>query len=457
MSVTNQVMKKVEKIVLADPDVSTEFSAAGTTLSLRGTTSAQIGYQGGSTVTLKDNRKLSTQQNIVLIQKGLAKIPGILPVVTPYDIVTQILTGGATNMEVDVFGQDYAQVTKAAHMVQSKMQGIAGLDAVDLGVQESTPTMEFNIDRDEAASLGVSYNDIATAIDTATNGNLASYYQELGFQYPIYVQEPEYARKTGNQLMTLPITPSSANSSPSVNGTGSPTTITLGQVAQPMYVYTPNQITRINRQRYIAVTGRVSPGRSESEIQAQITKSLDGVNLGNGIYWQYGLTQQRRGEEFAGLGLAVFMAIALIYIVLASQFESYVYPLIVLCSVPLCGIGVVLALFLTGRNFGLTAFIGLLMLIGIAVKNGILLVDYTNQLRTKGMSRDNAILQAGAHSFTANPDDVQRSHFRNDAFSPATWKGFRNGGSFGYGRCWRPVYFHCFNPIRGSCRLYFVR
>jgi HAE1 family hydrophobic/amphiphilic exporter-1 len=396
LSVTNEDMKKVEKIILADTDVATEFSAAGTTLSLRGTTTAQIGYQGGATVTLKDDRKHSTQQNIVEIQKGLAKIPGILAIVTPYDIVTQILTGGATNMEVDVFGQDYAAVTKAAHVVQSKMQSIAGLDAVDLGVQESTPTMEFNIDRAKAATLGVSYNDIATAIDTSTNGNLASYYQELGFQYPIYVQVPEAQRKTGPQLMTMPITPSNANSSPSVNGSVSnPTTITLGQIAKPAYVYTPNQITRINRQRYIAVTGRVSPGRSESEIQSQITKSLDGVNLGNGIYWDYGTNQKRRGQEFAGLGLAVFMAIALIYIVLASQFESYVYPLIVLCSVPLCGIGVVLALFITGRNFSLTAFIGLLMLIGIAVKNGILLVDYTNQLRAKGMSRDNAIVTAG--------------------------------------------------------------
>lgn len=88
------------------------------------------------------------------------------------------------------------------------------------------------------------------------------------------------------------------------------------------------------------------------------------------------------------------MAVALIYIVLASQFESFVYPLIVLCSVPLCGVGAVLALFLTGRAFGLTAFIGLLMLVGIVVKNGILLVDYTNQLRGRGMPRNAAILQA---------------------------------------------------------------
>src|SRR5205085_5224848 len=114
-----------------------------------------------------------------------------------------------------------------------------------------------------------------------------------------------------------------------------------------------------------------------------------------GYYWQFGLNQRQRQQEFAGLGLAVGMAIALINMLLASQFESFVHPLTMLAAVPLSAIGVALALFLTGRAFGLTAFIGLLLLIGIVVKNGILLIDYTNQLRGRGMGRDEAILQAG--------------------------------------------------------------
>lgn len=94
------------------------------------------------------------------------------------------------------------------------------------------------------------------------------------------------------------------------------------------------------------------------------------------------------------MGLAVFLAIALIYMVLASQFESFVHPLTILVSVPLAVIGVILALFLTGRSFGLTAFIGLLLLVGIVVKNGILLIDYTNLLRSRGRTRDDAVLEA---------------------------------------------------------------
>jgi len=119
------------------------------------------------------------------------------------------------------------------------------------------------------------------------------------------------------------------------------------------------------------------------------------VKLPRGYYWDWGTTQKQRVDEFSGLGVAVLLAVGLIYILLAAQFESFVHPLTVLASVPLSAIGVILALFLTGRAFGLTAFIGLLMLVGIVVKNGILLVDYTNVLRSRGLDRTTAVLEAG--------------------------------------------------------------
>src|SRR5207237_5045359 len=114
-----------------------------------------------------------------------------------------------------------------------------------------------------------------------------------------------------------------------------------------------------------------------------------------GLYGDWGANQKRQAEEFSGMWLAVVLAVCLIYMLLASQFESCIHPLTVLLSVPLSAVGVILALFLSGRAFGLTAFIGLLMLVGIVVKNGILLVDYTNVLRARGTPRDEAVLTAG--------------------------------------------------------------
>jgi len=391
-------MKTVEQHLLANKDVESVFSAAGSNLSIRGTSTVQISYQAGAIVRLKDNRKLSTQENIKLIQRDLGRIPGIRALVTPYDLVTQVLTGGATNMEIDVFGNDEDQLMAKCKEIMDALRQVPGLQSVDLGVQDATPEVQWKVDRQKAQQLGVNFTDIANTLTTATSGSLSSYYQEKGFQYPIYVQVPENQRKTIAELLKLPVTSSTApaaNSAvnPTVTASSASHQIQLSQVATPIMALGPNQLTRINRRRFISVTGRVQD-RSESDVQADIQKTLNKIEFPSGMTWQFGLQQQRRADEFSGLGSAIFLAIALIYMLLATQFESFIYPLVVLTSVPLCALGVLLALFLTGRLFGLTAFIGLLMLIGIVVKNGILLVDYTSQLRHRGYKRDDALLTA---------------------------------------------------------------
>jgi HAE1 family hydrophobic/amphiphilic exporter-1 len=405
-SQTDNVIRRMEKIIMDDPNTQTVFSASGTNLGFRGASNQQIGYQGAATVTLKDSRKKSTQDDVTDIQKKLNQIPGVRALITPYDLVTQILTGGATNMEVDVFGQNYDDITAKAKEVLNAMRAVPGLESVDLGVQEATPELHWNVDRAKAAQLGISFSDIANELQAATTGVLSTYYLEDGFQYPIYVQMPIDQRKTVASLLTLPITPTlsqtvSANttgtsSAPSTTSTATlqgPAPVQLSQVATPQVVLGPNEIDRLNRQRYISVTGRVV-GRSFSEVQDDVQAAVNKIQFPQGMTWDFGLNQKRQGDEFAGLGLAVFLAISLIYMLLASQFESFIYPLIVLTSVPLCALGVILAMFISGRAFGLTAFIGVLMLIGIVVKNGILLVDYTNTLRGRGLSRDEAILTA---------------------------------------------------------------
>jgi HAE1 family hydrophobic/amphiphilic exporter-1 len=256
-------------------------------------------------------------------------------------------------------------------------------------VQDASPEVQWHIDRAKAQQYGISFSDVASALDDSTSGTLSSYYQEGGLQFPILVQVQEDQRKSVDQLLALPIQTKMKVGA----GQVSPT-IRLGDIATPTVANGPNEITRINRQRYIAVTGRVS-GRSEGDVQADIASSMRAAALPEGMRWDFGVNQKRRADEYSGMGAAVLLAVALIYMLLASQFESFVYPLVVLTSVPLCAIGVVLALFLSGRAFGLTAFIGLLMLVGIVVKNGILLVDYTNQLRGRGVPRDEAVLTAG--------------------------------------------------------------
>jgi HAE1 family hydrophobic/amphiphilic exporter-1 len=383
---TNETIRLIERLVLQNPNVQTVLSSAGANISMGGGGGRLAPYQGGMMVKLKDSRHESTLDVIRDLRKQLSGVPGVRPQLTQSDLVSNLMTGGNQNLEVDIYGEDLATLAGISRDVLQRVADVRGLENVDVNWDEAMPEVRFKVDRRKATQLGISFSDIANTINTATNGTTSSYYQEKGFQYPIIVRLPESARKTVPALENLAIEPVSAN--------GSTHDVLLRQVARPVYALGPSQITRQDRQRYIAVTG--SPqGRSPGEIQADIQRRLSGLRLPEGYYWDWGANQKRRAEEFGGLGLAVVLAIVLIYMLLAAQFESLVHPLTVLMSVPLAVTGVLLAMFLTGRAFGLTAFIGVLMLVGIVVKNGILLVDYTNVLRGRGVARDEAVLTAG--------------------------------------------------------------
>lgn len=388
LTTTNQKMREVEQVLLANPNVETVFLASGANIGFRGGVGGASSFEGSANIHLKEDRLLNTEGVVKQLQKDLGTISGIRANVSPFDLVNNILGGNNTGIQIDIFGQDLAATTTAARTVMDQLGDIKGLQNLDLSVQEAAPELQWNVDRRKAEALGVSFSDIATAIRTATNGSLATYYQDGGYQYPIYVQVPVERRRSVEDLKNLPIKPSGTT----VEGQNAPQ-VTLGQVATPVLETGPNQINRLNRQRYISVQGRVVD-RAESEVQADVSAAMAKVELPRGMNWEFGERQRRKAEEFNGLGAAVFLAVALIYMLLASQFESFITPLVVLFTVPLCVIGVILSLFITDRAFGLTAFVGLLMLIGIVVKNGILLVDYTTQLRSRGMARDAAILMA---------------------------------------------------------------
>lgn len=380
LGITNETMKKVEETILKDKDVDVVIAGAGANVGLRGSGGAPSN-EGSATVALKEDRDSKTTEVVKRLQRALGGTPGARIQVQAQDVVAQTLFGANGGFGVDIYGSDLDALTAKAREVQAAMADIPGLNNADVNVQDATPELRWTIDRAKAQSLGVTFQQAADALAAATGGRLSTYYQEEGFQYPILVQIPRDQRATAEQIRQIPVN-------------SGPRPVLLGQIATATTDLGPNQINRQNRQRVVSVGGQVQD-RPESEVQADVEKALAKIEFEQGQYWTLGQQQLQRDKDYSGLGLAVFLAIALVYMLLATQFESFVYPLVVLVSVPLCAIGLVLALFLTGRSFGLTAFIGLLMLVGIVVKNGILLVDYTNQLRREGRSRDDAILEAG--------------------------------------------------------------
>ncbi len=383
LSTTIDKMTEVEKVLLADPDIDTVFVSVGAGISFRGGVGGDQANSGAANIHLKKIRSASTEDIAKRLEGKLKNISGIRATASPFDLVSNIIGGNNQGMEINVFGSSLEGIARAAELIKEEITDVPGLEGADVNFEEATPEVTWKVDRQKAQSLGVNYQEIASTINASTNGTLSTYFQENGFQYPIYVQIPTAQRETIESLMRLPVKKNAV--------TGKQ--ILLGQVATPELTGGPNGINRINRKRFISVGGRYGD-RPESEVLADVTARLNNMELPAGITWEYGERQTRKAEEFSGLGLAVGLAVVLIYMLLASQFESFIYPLVVLTTVPLCVIGVVLALFLSGRSFGLTAFIGLLMLVGIVVKNGILLVEYTNQLRARGMSRNEAILLA---------------------------------------------------------------
>jgi HAE1 family hydrophobic/amphiphilic exporter-1 len=385
LATTNRAMQRIERIVSDNPNVETSFGAAGTSVRMTGAGTTAVPFQGGVNVKLKDDRKTPTLEVIRQLRRQLSGIPGAMVRIEQNDLVSMIMTGGSQNVEVDIFGDDLDVLSGIAEEVMERLRAIPGLENLDVNWEAAMPEIQFQVNRQKANQLGCSFSDVANTINTATNGTIASYYQEAGFQYPIIVQMPEARRKTVADMLGLIIMPSASKS----GGKG----VVLSQIATARYGTGPSQITRQNRQRYIAVQG-TPQGRAMSEVQSDIQAALHDVTMPTGYYWDWGVNQKRTAEEFGGLWLAVVLAIGLIYMLLASQFEAFLHPFTILLTVPLAATGVALALFLTGRSFGLTAFIGTLMLVGIVVKNGILLVDYTNHLRKQGLPRDEAIVRA---------------------------------------------------------------
>lgn len=377
---TDSVMRQIEAVLAKDKEVESYVVGAGTNVGLRGG-GGGAPQEGSALLRLREPRKSTTADVVKRLQKQFSGIPGAIVQIQAFDVVQNIL-GNNTGFAIDLYGQDLTQLTTVARQLRQALLGVQGLQNPDLNVQDALPEIQWEVDRARAQALGVSFTDVAGVISLATTGQLSTYYRENGFQYPIIVQVRQDQRMTPESVGRLPV----ANRSGQI--------ITLDQVAKPVYGIGPNQVFRQDRQRVITVSGNMQ-GRPENEIQADVFKALASVELPPGIHWQLGAQQVQRDKDYSGLGVAVFLAIALIYILLAAQFESFIYPLVVLVSVPLASIGLVLALFLTDRAFGLTAFIGLLMLIGIVVKNGILLVDSINHLRSEGLEREEAILRAG--------------------------------------------------------------
>jgi HAE1 family hydrophobic/amphiphilic exporter-1 len=309
------------------------------------------------------------------------------------DIVQRQISQGQTALEMEIYGPDLATLQTVSDGVMAAISRIPGVGDPDKNVTNSQPEVRVAIDRTRANALGFGTGDVAQFISSATNGSISTYYQINGIQYPILVELPPNQRRSFGSLRDLEFVPPTASvSAPGV--LPAPIGLTLGSVAQITQGLGPSAISRENRQRRVEIQAPLA-GRPLGPVLADASAVMREFPFPPGYRWEFGPEILRGQNSFTSLWGAVGLAVLLIYMLLAAQFESYIDPLVIMVSAPLSLVGILSALLITHRAFGLTAFVGSLMLVGIAVKNAILVIEFTKQLREEGKPVREALLEAG--------------------------------------------------------------
>ena len=282
--------------------------------------------------------------------------------------------GGASTVEVEIYGYDFETTDIVAKEIQAKMLAEGSYAQVLLSRDEYTPVYEVDFDREKLAINGLNSTTAASYLSAAMNGSTQSYYREDGDEYSIRVRyAPEF--RTGiEDIENILI----------YNNMGKGVRIKdLGTVVENL---TPPSITRKNRERLITVSGVVADGVALSDAVELTEASIAEVTIPSEIMTRIGGSYEDQQEMFGDLIMLLIMIIILVYIVMASQFESFMSPFVIMFSIPFAFVGVLLGLFVTGTPLGAMGMIGILILMGIVVKNGIVLIDYTILMRERGKS-----------------------------------------------------------------------
>ncbi len=287
-------------------------------------------------------------------------------------------------VQINLKGTHLDSLTKASEEVKLALQSINGLVDVNSDNRPAKPEIQIRVDRERASRLGVGTFQIASFMRSFIDGDTSSKYREGDKLVDIRVRASEKVRSDIDRLGRVYL--------PTMRGVS----ITLDQVGRLENINGPTQIKRADRTRQIVIGANILRGRALNEITQKVNAALAGIRFPSDVSYVFGGQVEQNREMFASLMLALLLAIVFVYMVLASQFGSFVQPFVIMLALPLSIIGAVLGLLLANKLFDMVAFIGLIMLMGLVTKNSILLVDYTNVLRRRGMKRFEAIIEAGS-------------------------------------------------------------
>ena len=346
---------------------------------------------------LQDNGTHLISMNISLVKKTERDLPltvigdGVRKILDEYtQIQTYTVTegggggmAGKTSVDIELYGHDFDTSDALAAQIAQMFRNMEGCTEVTISRNEYTPEYQVDFDLEKLARVGLDVTTASTYLRNRINGSVMSYYREDGDEYNIRVRYDRQFRESLEDIANITI----------YNQMGQG--IKIRDVGQVKEASTPPDITRKDRERYVTISGTVGAGYALSDLVEQTKVEMAKIPMPQGFMWQIGGTYEDQQETFGDLILLMALMVILVFVIMASQFESLTYPFVIMFSLPFAVLGVIIGLVITGTPMNIMAMLGILMLIGIVVNNGIVLVDYTILCRERGMSVVDAVVTAG--------------------------------------------------------------
>lgn len=379
---TNEIAKSVEDLISSKySEVENIYTIVGSSISGGlmdiGGSRSEIASISVKLVDYK-KRKKTTQQIIDEIREELNFIPDAKISIRQAESMGE----GGSPIEIELSGENMQELILSAQKVKELLLKTKGCIDVDTSWKIGKPEVQAKIDREKATDLGLTVAQIAMALRYSIEGNTEVKFREGGDEYEIRVQLQNVDKDNIQDIENIPVG----------NKLGVP--ILLKDVAEITLTSGPTKIDRKNRQRMVLVSANIKEGYFLGNIQQEIKRGLKDIDL-KGISLHFGGEFEHMEESFSELFSALGISILLVYMIMVALFNSLLYPLVIMVSLPLAMVGAIIALIITGKTLSIVTMIGMILLMGLVGKNAILLVDYTNTLRARGYKKEDAIKEAG--------------------------------------------------------------
>lgn len=377
----NITSHKIENFISAQPEVATLFSNVGGPSTGIGSLGVGAVNKTEFTIQLKDPKerpKESTEEYMIKLRSALEnQYPGIR-----FSMAAIGLVPRSAPIELTLSGNNLDTVMNTADKLKSALENIPGADNVQLSVEEGSPEYLVIPDKDKMQRFGLTTGYVGINLRTAFSGNDDATLTRNGTEYPVRIWLDNLDRKNRENIKALNI----------INPKGIP--VQVSQFADVVQSNSPSLLERKDRQPAVTITANTL-GRPSGTVADDVLSYLKTNPLPAGTSMAWGGDIKRQNESFGALGSVLLISFILIYLIMVALYDSFVYPFVVLFSIPVAAIGAFLALNLSMNQLSLFSLLGLIMLMGLVTKNAILIVDYTNQLKERGMHFRDALIEAG--------------------------------------------------------------